>query len=272
MGNFSQYLREKILKHGLGAEEFSIPTMYFGLCSESFENFSGVVSELLSPNYSRFVCPVGSVYWRMVNDRQITNKVTIRGDIASDAWDTAVSWAMFDTETPGTGNILMYGDLENNQITVRAGKQALIPHSTYNISFLPGGITNAYTRSWLQALFGLEELSFNENTYVGFSVNKIADIGVVNEPIGNNYTRMKIQEWSVFLDLIDVAGAVSGTNSHVLSFSATPGGWGGLCGAFVANSMEEADILFYNNFDATFSFATGDSGIININGLLIKIL
>lgn len=112
-GQISNYLREKLLNHSLGQGAFTMPTnIYMGL-------FVGDPTD--AGLFTDEVNPTGSGYARVEITALlglcdpilgIENDTSIVFPTAITDWGAITHTALFDSATPGAGNMLYYGTLD----------------------------------------------------------------------------------------------------------------------------------------------------------------
>lgn len=136
MGDFAHYLSSKILDYIFGLENYAPPiTFYLGLSTTTVNDDGTGVTEPNVPSYNRIGINNNKIVWSTAEISEgkslLKNLTEFEFNTATEAWGTAVSWFISDSESGG--NILAYGDL-NPPITINENSRVIIPVNSLTIT------------------------------------------------------------------------------------------------------------------------------------------
>lgn len=174
---FSNYLKEKIIKHFFNIQSFSSPSnIYVGLFVGSPVN-SGV--EASYTNYSRM-----PVTFSAANNGSISQSSTIKFPLSGNAQSgTLTHYGLYDAETGG--NLMSYGELDP-QLNIVKDNMPRILGGSISVSISSSssaGFSKLYINKILDFIFRKQSLSA-PSLYLGLSSTDI-------DPSSNTFTELQ---------------------------------------------------------------------------------
>jgi len=112
-GGFSDVAENKVLDHIVGKASFAKPTVYLGFCTaDPGEEATGAnCNEVPNTNgYERVATPPAD--WNSASSGAIDNANALASPEASGSWGTVTHYILVDSPTYGSGNILVYDQLD----------------------------------------------------------------------------------------------------------------------------------------------------------------
>lgn len=117
----SNYLEEQILTHIFRNSSYSKPSeIAVALCTSTpLDSNTGVTIEEVpnSNSYARVNLDTSDSNWSAITSGSTNNSLSIIFPQASGNWGVITSMAILDSSTWGEGNVLFYGDL-NEQVEI----------------------------------------------------------------------------------------------------------------------------------------------------------
>lgn len=126
-GSMTNYLEKKLLDHALGKTAYPMPTVYVGLLT-TVPTENGTLNELTGGGYARVPLVIGAA-----TDDGSSNSQNISFPSATANWGSVVAVGLFDSQSVGTGNLLLYGTLDAAK-TIATSDQFVIPTAALNIT------------------------------------------------------------------------------------------------------------------------------------------
>jgi hypothetical protein len=110
MGSFSDYLENEILDHVFGTGSYSPPThLYIALCKSTLSDTStgDLPGEITGGAYARKICDT----WDAASGGATENTQVVTFAQATADWGTINYFAIVDSITVGSGNVIGWGAL-----------------------------------------------------------------------------------------------------------------------------------------------------------------
>lgn len=109
--SFTDYLENKLLDHVFGNTPYTVPsTLYIGLCT-AVTDAGAITGEPTGGSYARKAVTNNTTNFPNAASGSKSNGTVIEFPEATASWGTLSKVFIADNATPGSGNILAYGDL-----------------------------------------------------------------------------------------------------------------------------------------------------------------
>jgi len=248
MGSLSNYGENAALNHITTNTAYSPgATLYLALCTaDPTDAATGAsMSEVAnSGSYARTAVAFGAAA-----SRRVTQNAGLTFPTATGAWGTITHWAIVDTNTYGSGNVLAYGAF-NASFTVLTGNARTIASGQVYVELTASlGLSNYAANGFLDRMFRNQAFTVSAN-YVGLTTATVADTNTgatVTEVSGGSYARVQINnnggsspKWAA------VSGGAVENNDDV-SFPTPTGSWGTVVALIVCDASTNGNLLFYGN-------------------------
>ena len=261
MGQLSIYARNSLLDHIFNNNIYTAPaTVYAALATATIteNDDGGTIAEANYTSYARVPIAFDPADLVSRSITQLGNSIfpkSTGGNI------TVTDYALLDSATVGTGNVLGFGKLlvpknivQDNTPTIRDDEVVISAGTT-------GGFTDYIIQQLLDFMFRNQPFS-QPTLYVGLTTATIGntdDGTTIVEATGANYARVDSPSFS------DAAGA-SLSNDWEINFP-VPGalGWGTVTSLFCSDTITAGagNILFYDN-DSVIDQVIAEDDIITI--------
>ena len=270
MGMISGYLADKLVKHVANIAPYTKPSLYMALCTSVSVSYT----ECAGANYARVSVP----NWLAAGDtvlgvesRFTSNVGVIQFATAGfGGWTTPGYWVLFDTSTPGTGNIIAYGSIYPSS-PVNEGDAPSFDEGEIQVSYDNADNGWGWSTPLIQKVLDhvFEGTSYTAPTtlYMGFSTDVLSGTsGVTNEcaSIGG-YARQEVGN-------IESDGTLGELwNTELINFPVTGSWTPGVQTIFVSDHATDATaghLMFYCTIDAM-DIMNGDVVDVPINNMYI---
>lgn len=250
MGSLTNALENKILDHILGNTAYTQEAnLYLALCTaDPTDTATGAsMNECANANsYARTEITAFDVASARATEN--TNDVTFPE--ATGSWGTVTHWAIVDTATYGSGEVIAYGSFSTSKAIV-SGNIPKAAAGDIDISVNSGGMTTYLANKILDHIF-LNTTYSQPTIYVGISTSDPTDTGSqAGEPSGNNYARETVPAW-------DVASGGASENTNAITFNTASGSWGTIAYVFLIDALTGGNMLLYNAVGASQPITTND--------------
>jgi hypothetical protein len=236
MGKLSNYAENKVLDHILKVAAFTRPTKLFLALCEADPDETGTGGTITEPSdaaYTREACDT----WNSAASRATSIATVITFPDCTEDWDPITHFAILDTVTLATGNIIAYGPVTPNK-TFYSGNTPKVAIGDLDVSVDAGGSSDYLANKILDHL--LEGTAYTPAThiYVALCTATILDNDTgttISEP-GSNYARILHDDWKIS------SGGASSNSDTVVFAQATSGTFGtithfGLCDAATVGNL-----------------------------------
>lgn len=219
MNNLSNYTEKKLMDHIFGIATYTPPSNIYIALHLTDPTDSGGGSEVANANnYARVL----HNSWNAASSRLSNNNGEITFNQCTTAdWGTIPYWALWDSGTYGSGNMLCYGTF-NTPKEIIVGNVPTITSGDINIYAVTNGISTYLANKLLDHL--LKVTSYTPPTTIALAnfTSSPGDLGTGNEVANaNDYSRTVLTSWSP-------ANATTGliTNTAIIQTPTASGGWG----------------------------------------------
>ncbi len=267
MGKLSNYAENKVLDHILKVAAFTRPThLYLGLCTGDplDTGTGGTITEPdagTSPDasYVRKACDS----WASAASRATANDALITFEDCTADWDTITHFAILDTVTLATGNIIVYGAVTPNK-TFLTGNTPNVAVGDLDVSVNAGGMSDYLANKMLDHL--LEGTAFTAPTsiFVALCTATIldADTGTTISEPGQNYARIEHNDWKI------AAAGASSNSGTVVYPKATGATWGTITNVGLVDDLTLGNLLIHTALNTDQVIEVGDIGKFNDGALI----
>jgi len=254
MGSLSNHGEDKFLGHLCGAAYTPAATLYLALCTaDPGETGTGAsMSEVAnSNNYARTAISFGAA-----SARRVTQSGAVTFPQANGAWGTVTHWAIVDTNTYGSGNVLAYGAFSPSFSPV-AGNTPSIASGQCYIEIAAGsgkGFTTYFVNKMLDLMF--RNVAYSQPaTYAALLDQAGADADTTlttagKECTGTAYARVLVNKSGGSSPAWNAVSGGATDNAAAVSFPTVgSGGWSGIvCAALVdGGTLDAGNVLAYDN-------------------------
>ena len=256
MGQLSDYAENKLLDHVLGNGTFTRPAqLFFALCKTTVTD-SDTGSSLSEPSTLNGYKRKSIDTWDSAASRATVNTSLLTFPTVQNVdHDTIFSYAVIDTVTVGTGNIIAYDDFSPQKF-FSINDIPKIAVGDINFSWNTDAISDYLANALLDHLFKGSAYTVPTSLFIGFTTGNVVDAdtgSTVSEP-GNNYARKEFNTWSV------ASGGIS-SNSTAALFTTITTGWGTITDYILTDHLSTGNIIFYKAF--TVNKITGGGDVLN---------
>ena len=212
-------------------------------------------------NFARISCDD----FASASGRSTVNNTLYSFPTPSADWGVAYGWAVLDTATLLTGNIIAYGDWSPAKI-IESEASVDIKLYELEITYKKNGSSNYLANATLDHLFEGSAFTPPTNIYMGFTTSAIADTdtgSTVSEP-ASGYARTLINNW-------DAASDGESVNTDVLESSTATDVWGDISKFLLADALTTGNILFHGALDEAIAITKYDFVSLDIGDITISL-
>ena len=265
MGSFTDYAEGITVKHILRESAYTpAATVYLALATSSpGETATGAsMNEVAnSGSYARTAITFGAA-----SSRRVTQSGSVTFPAATGSWGTVTHWAVVDTNTYGSGNVLAYGAFGTSKLIVSGNTPSVASGDVYVEITASTGLSNYAANGFLDRMFRNQAFTVSAN-YVGLWTTTLTDSSTGStgtEASGTNYARVAVNAsggaspaWSA------VSGGAT-SNANAITFATAGASWGTITYAAVLDASSAGNMLLYGSVTSqavasgdTVSFASG---------------
>lgn len=243
--SLSNYAENKLLDHIFNTAYTPAATVYLALCTaDPTDAATGAsMNEVANTgSYARTAISFGAA-----SAKAITQSAQVTFPQASGSWGTVTHWAIVDTNTYGSGNVLATGALEVSKSVV-SGNTPSVPNSEVVVT-ITGNISSVVANKLLDLMFRNTAYS-KPNTYLALLTATGADTqtgSTITEPSGNNYSRLQVNVNGGASPTWDLASGGALQNTHALTMPTPSGSWGTVVGAAIVSASSAGDLIIFDN-------------------------
>jgi len=236
MGKLSDYAENEVLDHILKVGAFNRPAaLFLGLCTGDplDAGTGGTITEPSDAAYARQSCDD----WDAAASRATANSTSIAFPECTEDWDPITHFAILDTVTLATGNIIAYGPVTPNK-TFYSGNTPNVALGELDVSVDAAGMSDYLANAILDHLLADTPYAQPGSIFIALCTATVLDNdtgSTISEP-GENYARIQHDGWKI-------AAAGASSNSGTIVFPAATGGtWGtithfGLCDTLTTGNL-----------------------------------
>ena len=253
-GKLTNYAENKMLDHILKVASFTRPTALFLAACDADPGETatgGSISEPSGGNYARRP----NDDWGAAASRAAANDAAVTFATATALWGAMGYFAILDTLTLATGNVIAYGAISPAR-TISTGDQMIIAIGDEDVSVDAAGSSDFLANAMLDHLLADTPLGVPTAIFIGLATGAIldADTGTTISEPGENYARIQH-------DGFKIAAAGASSNSGTIVFAkATGGTWGTISHWACLNSSATGNLLIHAAVTTEKEILVGDTG------------
>ena len=257
MGSLTDFAELELLDHVCNAAYTPPATVYLALTTaDPTDAATGAsMSEVANAGaYARTAITFGAAA-----SRRVTQNAIVTFPQASAGWGTVTHWAIVDTATYGSGNVLAHGQFGTSKSIVSGNTPSVASGEVY-VEFLAGEISTTLAHNLLNLMF--RNVAYSKpNTFVALVTVAVADTdtgSTITEPSGGAYARVQVNINGGASPTWDLAVAGLVDNTHLIDFANATASWGTIVGVAIVSASSAGDVLFYDNAMADQAVGSGD--------------
>lgn len=252
MGKLSNYAENKVLDHILKVAAYNRPAALFLSLCEADPGETGTGGSITEPSdaaYARKPCDS----WSAAASRATANSALIAFPNCTEDWDVITHFAILDTLTLATGNIIAYGPVTPNK-TFYSGNTPNVAVGDLDVSVDAGGASTYLANAILNHLLANTPFSQPTSIFGALCTAAVldADTGsTISEP-GQNYARIEHNGWK-----ISAAGA-SFNSGTIIFAKATGATWGTITHFALCDDLAGGNLLVHAALNTAQPIEVGD--------------
>ena len=248
MGSLSDYAENAVIKHLTKEAAYSpAATVYLALATADPTDAATGASMNECANtgsYARTAVTFGAAA-----SRRVTQSGTVTFPTATGAWGTVTHWAVVDSGTYGSGNVLASGAVAVAKSVV-SGNTPSIPTTETYVEITTGVLSTYAANGMLDRMFRNQAFTVAAN-YLGLAITTVMQDSStgssVTEPSGNNYSRLLINNSAGSAPRWSAASGSTAVNNAAWTMPTPSGAWGTVVGAFMADASTAGNLIWYDN-------------------------
>lgn len=276
MGSITDFLEAELLDHVFNAVYTPPATVYLALCTGDPTDAATGASMNECANqyaYARTAITFGAA---------ATRRVTQSGDVqfpqaSGGGWGTVTHWAIVDTNTYGSGNVLAHGAFGASK-AVNDGNTPTVASTEVYVEISAGEVSDYLANALLDFAFRNQAFSAPD-TYVALIItNPVTDSmtgSTITEPSGGSYARVQVNVNGGVSPTWDLAAGTTPTlvdNTHQIDFPTATGDWGTIIAVAIVDAASAGNLLFYDNTMTDQPVGNGDDSNFPIGDLDITLV
>jgi len=265
MGYLSRYAENKILDHVLGNGAFTKPdALFIGLATADIidTDTGGSISEMSGGDYARIAFDA----WTTASGRMTINNTVYTFPTPSADWGIAKAFAILDTSTLATGNIIAYGEWSPARM-IESGASIDIKLYQIQIGYMKNGASNYLANATLDHLFTGIPLTPPANLYLALSTVAVVDTDTgttISEPADLGYNRELINNWSA-------ASEGQSVNEDDYNSEIALADWGDIMYFILCDALTTGNNLYYGSLATAKTIDTNDYLHLEAGDIRIKV-
>lgn len=259
MGSLTDFAELELLDHVFNAAYSPPTTVYLALATADPTDAAAGASmnEVAnSGSYARTAITFGAAA-----SRRVTQNATVNFPQATGSWGTVTHWAIVDTNTYGSGNVLAHGTFATSKSIVSGNTPSIASGQVY-VEFSAGEISDYLANALLDFMFRNQAFS-QPDTYVALCSATVSDNDTgttITEPSGNGYARTQVNPNGGASPTWDLAAAgVVDNGADVDLGPASGGSWGTVVAVAICDAATLGNLLMYDNDMADQAVGDGDT-------------
>lgn len=259
MGSLSDFGENTVVKHILREAAYTpAATLYLALCTANpGETATGAsMSEVAnSGSYARTAITFGAAA-----SRRVTQSGAVTFPAASGSWGTVTNWAIVDTNTYGSGNVLAYGAFAASKTIVSGNTPSVASGDVYVEITASTGLSNYAANGMLDRMFRNQAFTVSAN-YVGLWTATLSDSSTgstAGEVSGGSYARVAVNASGGGSPAWSAVSAGATSNANAITFPTASGSWGTVTYAGVLDASTTGNLLLYGAVTSQ-AVASGDT-------------
>lgn len=262
MGSLTNYGENALLGHLFASAYTPVATLYLALCTaDPTDAATGAsMNEVAnSGSYARTAITLGAA-----SSRRVTQSGGVTFPTATGSWGTSTHWAIVDTNTYGSGNVLAHGAWGTGKSIVTGNTPSVASGEVY-VEISAGYMLTATANTALDFMFRNQAWS-QPDTYVGLVTSTSSDSAAGTEVSGGSYARVLVNKASGSSPAWAAVSGGATSNANDIDFPTATGSWGTVVGMVIYDASTSGNAMLYDNGVTDqavesadpVSFATGD--------------
>lgn len=257
MGSLTDYSEQALLDHAVGKASYTpVATLYLALCTaDPTDSATGAsMNEVSDSNaYQRTAVSFGAAASRAVTQDSDTVFPQATG-----SWGTVTHWAVVDTQTYGSGNVLAHGAFSTSK-DINTDNTATVPSGEVEVSFNAGELSDYLANNLLDLMYN--DVAFSSPaTWIALWTSTLSDSdggGAAGEVSGGAYSRQQVGTAS--WDSATGTNPAYVDNNALIDFGTATAGWGTVVAVAVLDASASGNLLWYDNDVTDQQVSTNDS-------------
>ncbi len=269
MGSLTDYAEAELLDHVFNAAYTPAASIYLCLCTADPTDAATGASMNECANsgaYARTAITFGAAA-----TRKVTQNADVNFPEATGSWGTVTHWAIADTNTYGSGNVLAHGAFGASKEIVSGNTPSVASGEVY-VEISANEVSTTLVHNLLDLMFRNVAYSAPD-TYVALCTATIADGdtgSTITEPSGGAYARKQVNVNGGASPTWDLATGTTPTevdNTHEIAFTTATASWGTITSVAVCSALTAGDLLYYDNAMTDQAVGDGDTAKFAIGAL-----
>jgi hypothetical protein len=259
MGSLTDYAEQTVVKHIFKESAYTpAATIYLALCTASAADTAtgASMNEVAnSGSYARTAIAFGAAA-----TRRVTQSGAVTFPAATGSWGTVTHWAIVDTNTYGSGNVLAHGAFAASKSIVSGNTPSVASGDVYVEITASTGLTNYAANGMLDRMFRNQAFTIAAN-YVGLWTTTLADSSTGSsgtEASGTNYARVAVNPAAGASPAWAAASGGATSNANAITFATAGASWGTVTDAAVLDASTLGNMLMYGTVTSQ-AVASGDT-------------
>ncbi|HEY4690299.1 MAG TPA: hypothetical protein VIK33_13370 [Anaerolineae bacterium] len=258
MGSLTDFAENELLDHVCNAAYTPVATVYLALATaDPTDAATGAsMSEVANSGaYARTAITFGAAA-----SRRVTQSGVVTFPQASGAWGTVTHWAIVDTGTYGSGNVLAHGAFAVGKSIVSGNTPSVASAEVY-VEYSAGEISDYLANKLLDLMFRNTAYA-KPDTYVALVTATVTDSNTgstITEPSGGAYARKQVNVNGGASPTWDLAASSVVDNTHAVTFAQASASWGTVVGVAIVDAATVGNLLMYDNAMADQAVGSGDT-------------
>lgn len=271
MGSFTNFLEDELLDHVFNASYSPAATVYLCLCtSDPTDAATGASMNECANQYSYART---AITFAAASSGRVTQSGAVNFPQASGGgWGTVSHWAIADTNSYGSGNVLAYGAFSASK-AINDGDTPSVADGQVYVEFSASEISDHLEDELLDHAFRNASYT-SPDTYVALCTAVVAssDTGSsITEPAGGSYARVQVNVNGGASPTWDAASSQLVDNTHAISFTTATGDWGTITSVAIVDASSAGNLLFFDNTMTDKAVNNGDTAQFPIGDLDITL-
>lgn len=247
MGSLSDYAENKLLDHLCQTAYTPAATIYLAFCTADPTDAATGASMNECANSGSYART--AIAFSAASSRRVTQSGDVVFPAATGSWGTVTHWAIVDTNTYGSGNVLASGAFSSSFAVVSGNTRTVATTQVYVEITASTGASNYAANGFLDRMFRNQAFTVSAN-YVGLTTATVADTNTgstITEVSGTSYARVQVNASGGASPKWTAAASGSVNNANAVNF-ATPGGsWGTITSVVICDASTNGNLLWYGN-------------------------
>lgn len=246
MGSFSNYSENILLNHLTRNSAYTpAASIFLALCTgDPGETATGAsMSEVAnSGSYART-----AVTFSAAASRRVTASADVAFPAASGSWGTVSHWAIVDSNTYGSGNVLAYGAFTVSKSIVSGNTPTFTGSSLFVEFDTSNGFSNYAANAFLDRMFRNQAFTVSAN-HAGLTTAAPTNASTgssITEVSGGSYARVAINNSGGGAPAWGTVASGSVNNADVVTFPTSSASWGTITHAVICDASTAGNLLWW---------------------------